>query len=61
MKTLEQCHWRRSSVYIDNCKLISNFLLIIDFAQANICWINVEKINTVGDKIWYTMRYVVVI
>ena len=61
MKTLEQCQWRRSSVYIVNCKHISNFLLIIDFEQANVFWVHIEKINTFEDKIRYIMRYVVVI
>ena len=51
MKTLERCQWHRSSVYIVNCERILNFLLIIDFEQANILWINIEKIKTFGDKI----------
>ena len=34
---------------------------MIDFEQVNICWINIEKINTVGHKIWYTIRFFVVI
>ena len=55
MKTLERCQWRRSSVYIVNCKHISNFLLIIDFEQANIFWVHIE------DKIRYIMRCVAVI
>ena len=56
MKTLEQCQWRRSSVYVVKCKHISNFLLIIDFEQAKVCWIYIEKINTFEDKIRYIMR-----
>ena len=40
---------------------ISNFLLIIDFEQAKVCWVHIEKINTFEDKIRYIMRYVVVI
>ena len=63
MKTLERCQWRRSIAYIVNCEHISNFLLIIDFEQAKICLVNIEKINTFEDKIWryHIMRYVVVI
>ena len=61
MKTLERCQWRRSSVYIVNCKHISNFLLIVDFEQANVFWVHIEKINTFEDKIIHTIRYVVVI
>ena len=61
MKTLERCQWRRSSVFIVNCEHISNFLLIIDFEQAKVCWVHIEKINTFEDKIRYIMRYVVVI
>ena len=61
MKTLEQYQWCHSSVYIVNYKHISNFLLIIDFEQANIFWVHIEKINIFEDKIRYIMRYVVVI
>ena len=61
MKTLERCQWRRSSVYIVNCKHISDFLLIVDFEQANVFWVHIEKINTFEDKIIHTIRYVVVI
>ena len=61
MKTLERCQWRRPSVFIVNCEHISNFLLIIDFEQAKVCWVHIEKINTFEDKIRYIMRYVVVI
>ena len=51
MKSLERCQWRRSSVYNVNCEHISNFLLIIDFEQAKICRVHIEKINTFEDKI----------
>ena len=61
MKTLEQYQGRRSSVCIVNCKHISNFLLIIDFEQANVFGVHIEKINTFEDKIRYIMHYVVVI
>ena len=57
MKTLERCQWRRS---IGNCEHISNFLQIIDFEKAKICWIHIGKINTFEDKIRYIMLYVVV-
>ena len=60
MKTLERCQWRRSSVFIVNCEHISNFLPIIDFEQAKVFWVHIEKINTLESKIRY-MRYVVVI
>ena len=46
MKTLERCKWRRSSVVIVNCDHISNFVLNIDFEQANVCYVHMEKINT---------------
>ena len=59
MKTLEQCQWRRSNVYIVKCKHISNFLLIIDFEKEKVSWVHIE--NTFEDKIRYMMRYVVVI
>ena len=50
MKTLERCQWRRSSVYTVNCEHISNFLLIIDFKHAKVCWVHIEKINTFKKK-----------
>ena len=60
MKTLERCLWRRSSVFIVNCEHISKFVLNVDFEQANVCWVHIEKTNTFEDKIGYIMRYVVV-
>ena len=56
MKTLERCQWRRSSVFIVNCEHISNFLLIIDFEQAKVCRVHIEKRNTFENKIRCTMR-----
>ena len=61
MKTLKQCQWRRSIVFIGNCEHISKFLLIIDFEPAKVWWVHVEKINTFENKIRYIMRYAVVI
>ena len=61
MKTLGRCQWRRSCVRIVNCEHISNFLLIIDFEHAKVCWVYIEKLNTFENKIRYIMRYVVVI
>ena len=60
MKTLGRCQWRRSRVFIVNCEHISNFVLIVDLEQANVCWVHIEKTNTFEDKIGYIMRYVVV-
>ena len=60
MKTLELCHWRLSSVFIVNCEYILNFVSIVDFEQANLCWVHIEKTNIFEDKIGYIMRYVVV-
>ena len=39
---------------------ISNFLLIIDFEQTNVCSVNIENINTFEDKIRYIMRSIAV-
>ena len=60
MKTLERCQWRHSSVFIVNCQHILIFALIVEFEQANVFWVHIEKANTFEDKIGYTMRYVVV-
>ena len=48
---------------IVNCERIVNilnFFLIINFEQANVCWVHVEKKNTFEDKIEYIMNYVAV-
>ena len=42
-------------VFIVNCEHISNIVLIVDFEQANVCWVYIEKINTFEDKNGYTM------
>ena len=47
-----------NSVFIVNCKNISNFILIDDFEQANICLVHIEKTNIFDDKIAHIMRYV---
>ena len=46
----------RSSVFIVNCEHISNFLLIINFEQAKVCQVHIEKINTFENKIRCIMR-----
>ena len=61
MKTLEQCQWHRSSVFLVNCEHILNFVLIVNFEQASIWWVYIEKANAFEDKIAYIMRYVLVI
>ena len=45
---------------INDVNRISNFVLIIDFDQANICLVHIGKAITFEDKIGYIMRYVVV-
>ena len=37
-------------VSVVNCKYTSNFFLIVDFKQANICWVLIEKTNTFENK-----------
>ena len=32
-----------SSVFIVNCKPISNFVLLVDFEEANICLVHIEQ------------------
>ena len=52
---------RCSSVFIVKCEHISNFLLIVEFEQVNVCLVHIEKSNTFEGKIEYIMRYVVII
>ena len=59
MKTLGRCQCRRSSVFIVNFKHISSFVLIVDFEQANVFWVHIEKTNPSEDKIEHAMPYVV--
>ena len=39
---------------------ISNFALIVDFEQAKVCLVQIEKTNSFEDKIEHIIRYVVV-
>ena len=47
-------------VSIVSCEHISNLVLIIDFEQASVCLVHIEKTITFEDKIGYIIRYVVV-
>ena len=40
------------------CKHISNFVLIVDFEQTNVCLVQIEKTNIFEDKIGHIMSYV---
>ena len=51
----ERRQWR-PFVFIVNCEHISNFVLIVDFEQANVCWVYNAMINTFEDKVEYIMR-----
>ena len=42
---------------IVNCKHMSNFVLILDFEQANVCLVHIEKANFFEGKIGHIMRY----
>ena len=59
VNALERCQWRRSSVFIVNYEHISNFVLIVEFEQANVSWVYIENTNTFEGKIGYIMSYVV--
>ena len=39
VKTLEQCQSHRSSVFIVNFEHVSKFVIIFNFEQANVCWV----------------------
>ena len=43
-----------------NYEHILNFVLIVDFEQANVSWVHIKKRNTFEYKIGYIMHYVVV-
>ena len=61
MKTLERRQLRLSGVFIVKSEQISQFILTVNFEQANVCRVNIEKTNTFEDKINYIMLKVVVI
>ena len=60
MWKLFRCQWRCFSVFIVNCKHISNVVLTVDFEQAKICSIYIEKANIFEDKIVHIMRYALI-
>ena len=60
MKTLKQSQCCCCGIFIVNCEHILNFVLIVVFEQAKVCWLYTEKRNTFVDKIRYVMLYVVV-
>ena len=60
MKILERCQWRHSSVFIVNYEHSSSFVLIVEFEQANVCWVYIEKKSTLEVKIEYIKRYVAI-
>ena len=45
-------------ICIHNSKYISNSVLIIDFEQANLCSVHIEKKNIFDDKIGHIISYV---
>ena len=47
IKELERCRWCHPSAFIVNCEHISNFLIIVDFQQANVCWVYVGKASSI--------------
>ena len=51
---------RDSSAFVVNCEHISSFVLLVEFKQANVCWVHVGKTNTFVGTIGYIMRYVAV-
>ena len=61
MKTLERRQLRLSGVFIVKSEQISQFILTVNFEQANVCRVNIENTNTFEDKINYIMLKVVVI
>ena len=60
MNILEWSQWRHSSVFIVYCEHISSFVLVVEFEQANLFWVHIEKTNSFEDKIGYIIRYVLV-
>ena len=60
MKILERYQQRHSCAFIVNCEHSSSFVLIIEFEQATLCWVHIEKTNSFKNKIGYITRYVVV-
>ena len=55
----QRCQWHRSGVFIVNCKHVSNFVIIVNFEQANFCSFHIEKANIFEDKIENTMLHII--
>ena len=47
MKTVERRQWCRSGVFIVKYEHVSHIILIVDFEQADACWVHVENTNAV--------------
>ena len=56
MKILERYQWHCSTVFFVNCEHISDFVLIADFGQANVCWVHIKKKTTFEGNVEYIMR-----
>ena len=55
----ESCSILRMSVLmIFNINDVNGVVLIVDFEQANIWFVHIEKVNIFEDKIGHIMRYV---
>ena len=50
MKALEWCQWHRSSVFIVKSEHTLNFIMTVDFEQANVYWVHIDKTNTFEGK-----------
>ena len=59
MKILERYQLLYSRVFIVKCEQITSFVLTVEFEQANLCWVLIEKTNSFEDKIGYIIRYIV--
>ena len=57
MKTIERCQWRHFSVFIVNCQHYSSFVLIVEYEQANVCWIHIENVKHFWrkDRVYHTL------
>ena len=60
MKTAERRELHHSGIFIAKYELVSDFALIADFEQGNVCWAFMENASTFEGDIKYIMLNVVV-
>ena len=60
VKTVERRLWCDSCIFNVKYEHVSHFVLIANFEQTSICWVQIENTKTFEGDIRHIMHYVVV-